>query len=181
MQQAYVKIPIHCQWWYKWSAEERGVKLSTEKNWHTSTHNVTIRNVPYVWQRYKHGERMESAQQQLIGSKSIISTENYTHKHVLFYYCRSRWPHGLRRGSAAPRLLGLWVRIPLGVWKTVCCECCVLSGRGLCDRPIIRTECAVSECNLKISRVRRPWPNGDCRAMVEYIYIYIYIYYYWFM
>jgi hypothetical protein len=31
-------------------------------------------------------------------------------------YCwnRSQWPYGLRRGSAAARLLGLWFRIPQG-------------------------------------------------------------------
>ena len=28
--------------------------------------------------------------------------------------CRSQWPRGLRLGSAAVRLLGLWVRIPPG-------------------------------------------------------------------
>jgi hypothetical protein len=39
----------------------------------------------------------------------------------------------LKRGSAAARLLGLWVRILLGAWISVSCECCVLSGRGLCD------------------------------------------------
>ena len=26
---------------------------------------------------------------------------------------------------------------PTGVWISVSCECCVLSGRGLCDGPII--------------------------------------------
>jgi hypothetical protein len=46
--------------------------------------------------------------------------------------CRSQWPLGLRRGSAAVRLLGLWVRITLGARTSVCCECCVLSGRGPC-------------------------------------------------
>ena len=45
---------------------------------------------------------------------------------------RSQWPRGLSRWSAAARLLGLWVRIPPGPWVSVCCECCVLSGRGLC-------------------------------------------------
>jgi len=39
--------------------------------------------------------------------------------------------------SAAVRLLGLWVRIPPGAWMAVSCGCWVLSGRGLCDRPII--------------------------------------------
>jgi len=51
-----------------------------------------------------------------------------------------KWPRGLRRRSAAVRLLGLWVRIPPGTWMFVCCECCVLSGRGLCDELITRPE-----------------------------------------
>jgi hypothetical protein len=34
---------------------------------------------------------------------------------------------GLRRRSAAARLLRSWVRIPSGSWMYVCCECCVLS------------------------------------------------------
>jgi hypothetical protein len=54
--------------------------------------------------------------------------------------CRSQRPCGLRRGSVAARLLGLRVRIPPGAWKSVCCECCVLSGRGLCDGLITRLE-----------------------------------------
>ena len=53
---------------------------------------------------------------------------------------RSQWPRGLRRRSAAARLLRLWVRISQGAWMFVCCECCVLSGRGLCDELITRTE-----------------------------------------
>ena len=53
---------------------------------------------------------------------------------------RSQWPRGLRRTSAAARLLRLWVRILLRAWIFVCCECRVLSGRGLCDELITRTE-----------------------------------------
>ena len=45
-------------------------------------------------------------------------------------------PCGLRCESAATRLLGLWVWIPLGTWLSFCCECCVLSGKDLCDGPI---------------------------------------------
>ena len=33
-----------------------------------------------------------------------------------------------------------WVRIPPGAWIFVCCECRVLSGRGLCDEMITRPE-----------------------------------------
>ena len=47
-------------------------------------------------------------------------------------HSRSQWPRRLRRGSAAARLLGLWVRIPLEAWMFVFCECCELSGRSLC-------------------------------------------------
>jgi hypothetical protein len=46
----------------------------------------------------------------------------------------------LRRRSTAARLLRSWVRIPPRAVMFVCCECCVLSGRGLCDGLIIRSE-----------------------------------------
>ena len=49
-------------------------------------------------------------------------------------------PLGLRRTAAATRLLGLRVRIPPAAWMSVCCECCVLSGRGLCVELITRPE-----------------------------------------
>ena len=59
-------------------------------------------------------------------------------------------PRGLRRKSAAASLLRSWVRIPQGSWTFACCECCVLSGRGLCDELIIiqrsPTECDASLC-----------------------------------
>jgi hypothetical protein len=53
---------------------------------------------------------------------------------------RSQWPCGLRRISAAACRLRSWVWIPPGAWTFVCCECCVLSGRGLCDELIARPE-----------------------------------------
>ena len=74
-------------------------------------------------------------------------------------------PRGLRRSSEATRLLRLWVRIPPGVWMSFCRECCVLSGRGLCDELITRPEesyrlwCVVM-CELETSWMRRPWPTG---------------------
>ena len=40
----------------------------------------------------------------------------------------------------AARLLRSWVRITPGTWIFVCCECRVLSGRGLCDELITRPE-----------------------------------------
>ena len=53
---------------------------------------------------------------------------------------RFQWPRGLRRRYTAVCLLRLWVRIPPRAWTFVCCECCVLSGRGLCDELITRPE-----------------------------------------
>ena len=88
--------------------------------------------------------------------------------------CRSQWPRGLRRRSAAARLLRSWVRIPQGSWMFVCCECCVLPGRGLCDELITRPEesyrvrCVVV-CDLETSWMRRPWPTGRGVAVVPQI------------
>jgi hypothetical protein len=53
---------------------------------------------------------------------------------------RSRWPLGLRLRSAASLLLGLRVQILPVAWMGVCFECCMLSGRGLCDGLITRPE-----------------------------------------
>jgi hypothetical protein len=53
---------------------------------------------------------------------------------------RFQWPRDLRRRSAAPRLLGLWVRIPPAAWMPVSRECCVQSGRDFCDGVITRPE-----------------------------------------
>jgi hypothetical protein len=56
-----------------------------------------------------------------------------------FVSCRSQWPRGLRRGSAAERLLGSWVRIPSGTRMFVSCEC-LCCQVVLCDGPIPHPE-----------------------------------------
>jgi hypothetical protein len=53
---------------------------------------------------------------------------------------RSQWPRILRRGSAAVRSLGLRVRIPPGALMFFLCDCCVLSGNGLCAELITSPE-----------------------------------------
>ena len=51
----------------------------------------------------------------------------------------------------------------------VCWECCVLSGRSLCDKLTTRPEksyrlwCVVV-CDLETSSMRRRWPTVGCRA-----------------
>jgi hypothetical protein len=39
-----------------------------------------------------------------------------------------------------PSLVGMGVQILLGAWMSVSCECCVLSGRGVCVGLITRPE-----------------------------------------
>jgi hypothetical protein len=72
----------------------------------------------------------------------VIKTGCHDHTLLLCrgYICQSLWPRGLRRGPSANGLLGSWVRIPQGARMLVSCECCVLSGRGLCDGLITRPE-----------------------------------------
>jgi hypothetical protein len=55
----------------------------------------------------------------------------------------------------------------------VCCKCCVLSGRGLCDELITRPEesyrlwCVIA-CELETSRIRRPWTALGRSATKKY-------------
>jgi hypothetical protein len=85
------------------------------------------------------------------------------------YTCRSQWPCGQRRMSTTARLMRLWFRIPPGAWMSVCCDCCVLLGRGLCDVLITRPEetlrmFCVNVCDIETSWIRRPWPTWGCCA-----------------
>ena len=87
--------------------------------------------------------------------------------------CRSQWPRGLRRTSAVARLLRSWVRIPPEAWMFVCCECFMLSVRGLCDELITHPEesyrlwCVVV-CDLqKTSRMGAPYVYDISRLKVN--------------
>jgi hypothetical protein len=57
----------------------------------------------------------------------------------------------------------------------VCCECCVLSGRGLCDRLIIRPEESyrlwrVIVCDQETSKMRRLKPaTGLCKIQPQWV------------
>jgi len=96
----------------------------------------------------------------------------------LKYICQFQWPRGLRRRSAAARLLRLGVRIPSGAWMSVSCECRVLSGRSLSDEMITRPEesCrlwCVIVCDLVTSRMRRPCPVlGHSATQKKNIYVF---------
>jgi hypothetical protein len=91
-------------------------------------------------------------------------------------HCRakSQWPRDLRRGSAAACLLRLWVRIAPRAWMSVCCDCCVVSGRGFCVGLITSTEksyrvcVCVSKCDHEALKMRRLFPTGGLLRHVKH-------------
>jgi hypothetical protein len=80
---------------------------------------------------------------------NLLSTPHRT------FLGQSEWPCGLRCGSTATHLLGLWVEIPPGTWMSVSCACCVLSDRSLCIGLITHPEtscqvwCVYLNANVK--------------------------------
>ena len=79
----------------------------------------------------------------------------------------------------AVRLLGLWVRIPPGAWMSVCCECCVLPGTGLCIGLITRPGESDRVCCVQWVWSRGPVMGGhdpelDRSAKKKKRYIYTY-------
>jgi hypothetical protein len=84
--------------------------------------------------------------------------------------CRSQWPRSQDVGlKSRAEIVGL---NPTGeAWTSVCCECCMLSRRGLCDELIThpkesyRLWCVVRD--LEKSWIRRHWPTGGGGAVVS--------------
>ena len=79
--------------------------------------------------------------------------------YIYIYISKPFWsqsPRGQRCGSAAVRLLGLWVRIPPGLYMSVSCiMCCQVevsaSGWSLVQRS--PTLCGMSECDREVFTV----------------------------
>ena len=74
----------------------------------------------------------------------------------------------------ATHRLRSWVRIPPWAWIFVCCECRVLSGRGLCDELITRPEesyrlwCVVV-WDLETSRMGAPYIYDISHLRVKHV------------
>ena len=98
-------------------------KMTYKSNWQRRVTRINNNRMPQIMLNYRPNERRRLGRHL---------------KGLLYEDGRFQWPCGLWRRSAAARLLRLWVRIPPGAWMFVCCECCVLSGRGLCDELITR-------------------------------------------
>ena len=115
----------------------------------------------------KSGHERERERERQRQTDRLLDTQLCAGQKLLWYTkgmkSRSQWPRGLRRRSTAARLLRSWVRIPPRAWMFVCCECCVLTGRGLCDGLIIRSEESyrlwrVVVCDHETSQARRLKP-----------------------
>jgi len=83
----------------------------------------------YVYARIKNS--INGPKTRIIINKNVVVFRRKT-KFICCMPVHRANPSGravLRRGSAAARLLGLWVRILPGSWTSVSFECCVLTGR----------------------------------------------------
>ena len=79
----------------------------------------------------------------VLGEKTLVFAKTIYHRWwsrnvSVEYWAWSQWLRNVRRGSAAARLLGLRVRIPLGAWMSVMLVCCQvevsMSGSSLFQR-----------------------------------------------
>jgi hypothetical protein len=81
----------------------------------------------------KHRELLhQSAGKGIISNTKNIASLSGSNYHCFVSGAGPSGLRGLRRRFSAADLLRLWARILPGAWISECCECCVLSGRGLC-------------------------------------------------
>jgi hypothetical protein len=107
-------------------------------------------------------------------SSNTVQEYSYTFQNIYTGYWR---PSEYRAGPSGRAVYGVGLRSlscwecgiepPPGAWMSVCRECCVLSGRGLCDELITHPEesyrlwCVVVY-DLEAPRMWKPWPTGVC-------------------
>jgi hypothetical protein len=99
----------------------------------------------------------------------VHKVARYTKVHI--YLLTYLLTYLLQRPQVA-HLLRSWVRILPGAWIFVCCECRMLSGRGLCDKLITSPEesyrlCCVVVCDLETSRIGAPYRNDISNLRVK--------------
>ena len=114
------------------------------------THNDTAHSVGLLW-----------TSDQLVAETSTwqnttLTTDKYPCPRWDLNHDLSRW---VACGRSPAEIVG---SNPTGGMMFVCCECRVLSGRGLCDELITRPEesyrmCCVVVCHLETSRIGVPY------------------------
>jgi hypothetical protein len=85
----------------------------------------------------------------------------------------TQWPRGLRRESAAARLLGLRVRIQPGdmnvrlLWLLYIFRDRFLRGAEHSFRGVLTSVVRLNECDRAALLMRRPWPTRGCCDIAE--------------
>ena len=109
------------------------------------------------------GLKMPGCEAYLLTLVSSLRTSGAVILRPCMSSCPSQWQRAQRRVSAAACLLKLWVRIPRGLWMSVCCEFSILSGRDLSVGLITDSEGVVLSvvCLSVIAKPRKgkPWPQ----------------------
>ena len=156
--QSNFKFPYRKKFMYRLRTYSKCMPLTVKSRWIASERNmVFILRTALVWVIT---QRVVIISNRRLGTKCRFHSKGSRIFPFFFY-------------SLTTRILRSWVRIPPGAWMFVCCECCVLSGRGLCDELITRTDDSyrlwcVIVCDLETSRMRRPWPALGRSAKKKY-------------
>ena len=88
---------------------------------------VEINNLRVFWEPPVFGQDRHDSQ--------TVTARHFILFIPIFSHSRSQWPRGLRRRSAAARLLRLWLRIPPGAWMSVVSVvCCRVEVSATADR-----------------------------------------------
>ena len=106
---------------------KESIRRRVTLTWHIATKTlleIMTNSIAHVWPKYHHKVMSNN---RLLGGMEVT-------KATVF---------------AAARLLELRVRNPSGTRMAVSCDCCTLSGRGLCDCQRSHTDCGVSLCMIQ--------------------------------
>jgi hypothetical protein len=146
---------------------------SSESEFHSHNNAVYFAKLQWNYRaQTKHRTLKNSLVARCVKQMHAKQTHVHAHRTVQFttYLTLSKIISNLRLICMAWHLfctlsivMGLFKHNP-EAWMFVCCECCVLSGRGLCDQLITRTEesyrmwCVVV-CDLETSRIQKERRN----------------------
>jgi hypothetical protein len=130
--------------WFRKTEETFGMSLITQ--WRCE--NDCLRTVSDEKARILTAMKFLNSSQ---GQKCIINDRVLCWKTVIFQWNIYELP-------TAARLLRSWVRIPPGAWMFFCCECCVLSGRSLCDGSLLQS--SPTDCGASLYVIKKPRKRG---------------------
>ena len=154
---------------FKWMPKQKRARGRTKKNWMEGIRKA-------MNERNLNEGQWEDMKQWSLGvgqrRKTFWNRYIYIYIYICIYICFKTVPIPVAAQTKAfvcgHSLVWIEVSSPAEdmVCLYVCCECCVLSGRGLWS--LVQrgpTDCGVSECDREASVTKKPWPTEDCWAM----------------